>query len=169
MKQMNSKNVRVLGLAPSSYGYGFAVMEGESVLIAWGVKTVKRGNKNVRSLAHVENLIAHYRPSVLAIEDTRPRETRRSARIRTLMEKIVTLAKDERVKVARYSRKQVSLGLLSDERGTKHAVAQYLANRFPRELALRLPPKRRAWDNDDPRMDIFCAVALAEHCLRGRE
>jgi hypothetical protein len=71
--------------------------------------------------------------------------------------------------VKRYSRKQVNLAFLSDERGTKHALAQYLAARFPEELSSRLPPKRRLWTSDDCRMDIFDAVALAEHCLRNGE
>jgi len=143
-------------------------MEGENALVDWGVKTVKGGDKNARSLSHVGNLIAHYQPNVIAIEDTRTKSSRRSARIRALIEEIVILAKDENIKVKRWSRKQVNLGFLSDEQGTKHALAEYLAARFPKELTLRLPPKRRAWESDDSRMDIFNAVALAEHFLRGR-
>jgi len=40
-------------------------------------------------------------------------------------------------------------------------VAQTLAAQFPVELGKRLPPKRRPWMSEDPRMDIFDAVALA--------
>jgi hypothetical protein len=169
MKNLRSKYGRVLGIAPSSYGCGFAVMEGENKLVDWGVKTVKGGAKNARCLSNVVNLVAHYRPTVIAIEDTRPKGSRRSARIRALIEKIVIMAKDEKIKVERYSRKQVNLGCLADEHGTKHALAEYLAGRFPDELRSRLPPKRRLWASDDCRMDIFDAVALAEHFLRSRE
>jgi Holliday junction resolvasome RuvABC endonuclease subunit len=169
MKNLRSKYIRVLGVAPSSYGCGFAVTEGENTLVAWGVKTVKGGNKNARCLSNVGNLIAHYQPTVIAIEDARSKGSRRSSRIRALIEKIVVMAKDEKIKVKRYSRKQVNLAFLSDERGTKHALAQYLAARFPEELSSRLPPKRRLWTSDDCRMDIFDAVALAEHCLRNGE
>jgi len=63
----------------------------------------------------------------------------------------------------------LKIGFLSDEHGTKHALAEYFANRFPKELISRLPPKPKAWDNEDSRMDIFDAVALAEHFLRNRE
>ena len=169
MKNRHATNIRVLGLAPSSYGCGFAVMEGKSALVAWGVKTAKGGDKNARSLSHVGNLIAHYKPHVIAIEDTRPKTSRRSRRIRALIAEIVIMAGDEHIRVKRYSRKQTNLGFLSDERGTRHALAEHLAGRFPEELASSLPPKRRAWDSDDPRMDIFDAVALAEHFLRSRE
>ena len=166
MKNLHATNIRVLGLAPSSYGCGFAVMEGKSALVAWGVKTAKGGDKNARSLSHVGNLIAHYKPHVIAIEDTRTKTSRRSRRIRALIAEIVIMAGDENIRVRRYSRKQVNMGFLSDERGTKHDVAEYLAGRFPEELASSLPPKRRAWDTDDYRLDIFSAVALAEHFLR---
>jgi Holliday junction resolvasome RuvABC endonuclease subunit len=167
MKNLRSKKIRVLGLAPSSYGCGFAVMEGESILVAWGNKTVKGKGKNARSLSHLGNLIAHYHPNVIAIEDTRPKSSRRSARIRTLIEKIVIMARDEKIRVKRYSRKQVNTGFLADERGTKHALAECLSARFPKELTFQLPPKRKLGDSEDPRMDMFDAVALAEHFLRG--
>jgi hypothetical protein len=40
-------------------------------------------------------------------------------------------------------------------------LATAVAQRFPDELAARLPPKRKAWASEDARMDIFEAVALA--------
>jgi hypothetical protein len=169
MKNLHSKNIRVLGIAPSAYGCGFAVMEGENKLVDWGVKSVRGGNKNARCLSNVGNLIALYRPNVLVMEDTRAKGARRSVRIRALIDEIVIMAKDEKIKVKRCSRKQVNLDFLSDEQGTKHALADYLAARFPKELALHLPPKPRLWTSDDCRMDIFDAVALAEHLLRSRE
>jgi hypothetical protein len=168
MKNLRSRNIRVLGIAPSAYGCGFAVMEGENTLADWGVKTVRGGDKNARCLSNVGNLMAHYRPNVIAIEDTSARGSRRSARIRALIEEIVTLAKDEKIKVKRCSRKKMNLDFLSNERGTKYALADYLAARFPKELTFRLPPKRRLWTSDACGMDIFDAVALAEHCLRSR-
>ena len=56
---------------------------------------------------------------------------------------------------------QVRTQLLRDSKGTKFAVAQMLASKYPTELGLRLPPKRRPWMSEDPRMDIFDAVSLA--------
>jgi hypothetical protein len=32
---------------------------------------------------------------------------------------------------------------------------------FPEELSFRLPPKRKPWDSEDPRMGMFEAIALA--------
>lgn len=163
-----SKHIRVLGIAPSSYGCGFALIEGESILVDWGVKKVK-GDKNARCLSHVGNLIAHYEPNVIAVEDTRSKGSRRGSRVQALIQEIARMAENEKIKVKRFSRKQLSIGFLSNEHGTKHDMALHLATRFPDELGPQLPPKRRTWENEDYRMDIFAAVALAEHFLRGRE
>jgi hypothetical protein len=51
--------------------------------------------------------------------------------------------------------------LLGDVKGTKHEMAELLAQKFPAELAARMPRKRRAWENEDGRMDMFDAVGLA--------
>jgi hypothetical protein len=63
--------------------------------------------------------------------------------------------------VALFSQKQVRRVFLGDAGGTKHALAEVIAERFPEELGLHLPPKRRPWMNEDSRMGIFDAVALA--------
>ena len=168
MTKNRKKNLRVLGIVASSRGIGFAVMEGNSVLVDWGVKTVK-GDKNARSLSNVANLIDHYRPSAIALENTRSDGSRRRSRVQALTHEIVEMAKAENIKVKQFSRKQLNLALNRDGAGTKHALAEYVASRFPDELNFRLPPKRKCGMNEDGRMDIFDAVALAEHCQRNME
>jgi Holliday junction resolvasome RuvABC endonuclease subunit len=160
MNQIQSKHFRILAIAPSTRGFGFAVLEGQETLVDWGVKTVK-GDKNIQSLAKVEKLIAHYRPGVLVLEDAAAKNSRRSPRIKTLSQKIITMAAGRTVKVKLYSRDRVMKTFISDGERTKHALAEIIAKRFPEQLGSRLPPKRRPWMSEDYRMDIFDAVALA--------
>ena len=152
----------------SSRGIGFAVMEGKHILVDWGLKTVD-GNKNARLLSKVANLIKHYKPDAIVLENTHLKKSRRGLRVQALTQEIVALAQNEKINVKRFSRKQLNLAFVADRPGTKHALAEYFASRFPQELGLHLPRKRRSYDNEDCRMDIFDAVALAEHFLRGRE
>lgn len=168
MNHNRSRCVRVLGIAPSSRGFGFALMEAKNTLVDWGVKSVK-GEKNARSLAIIENLLKHYTPNAIALEDTRVKESRRSGRIQVLAEDIVALAKRRNIRVRRFSPKRLRQELLRNEEGTKHAQAEALAARFPEQLGCRVPRKRRAWTSADYRMDMFDAVALAEHYLRSRK
>ncbi len=157
---IQNKNVRVLAVAPLSRGLGYAVMEKADTLVASGNKAILR-DKNVGSLAWVEKFIRLYQPNVLALPNVNALDTRRSARIKTLHRKIVALASKHHLKVRLVSVTQVRVQLLGSSNGTKQAMAEMLAAKFPVELASRLPPKRRPWMSEDPRMDIFDAVGLA--------
>ena len=152
-----SHNIRCLAIAPSTRGFGFAVLEGEK-LVDWGVKPVT-GNKNARSLAKAEELLALYQPALLVLEDAE--STRRSRRIRKLHTQLVALAKQHKVKVKVLTRAKVRATFFAEGEGTKHALATILAERFTEELQFRLPPKRRAWTSEACGMGIFDAVALA--------
>jgi Holliday junction resolvasome RuvABC endonuclease subunit len=159
MRKILPKHPRILAIAPSTRGFGFAVLEGLDTLVDWGVKSVK-SDKNPQSLAKVEELIVHYQPDVLVLEDTSTKHSRRSTRIRALSRKIFAAAAIHKVSVALFSQDQVRRVFFGDGQGTKHALAEILASRFPEELSSRLPPKRRPWMSEDSRMGIFDAVAL---------
>jgi len=79
------------------------------------------------------------------------------------------MAESEHIKVKRFSRKQLNLAFVPDRPATKHALAEHFASHFRKELGFRLPPKRKCGMNEDCRMDMFDAVALAAHFLEGRE
>lgn len=154
------KQLRILAIAPSTRGFGFAVLEGQEPLVDWGVKAV-HGDKNQQCLVKLTELIAHYRPEVLVLEDVANTESRRSARIKALGRRLLTLAARLEVRVAVLSRQQIKRVLFADGEGTRYELAELLARRFPVELGPRLPPKRKPWKSEDARMDLFAAVALA--------
>ena len=157
---IQNKNVRVLAIAPLSRGLGYAVMEGPDKFVACGNKAILR-DKNAGALAWVNRFMQFYQPDVLVLPNVTAADTRRAARIKTLHRQIVAWAGKKNVKVRLVSVTQVRTQLLGDSKGTKFAVAQMLAAKYPTELGLRLPPKRRPWMSEDPRMDIFDAVSLA--------
>ena len=136
------------------------MLEGHKLLVDWGVRTVE-GNKNAGSIEKVAEMIAHYNPHVMVLEDTVTKGSRRSPRIKALTKRLIAVAESRAIKVALFSRKQVRRVFFGDAGGTKYALAEIIAQRFPEELGFRLPPKRRPWMSEDSRMDIFDAVALA--------
>jgi len=131
------------------------------MLVDWGVKTVKSGDKNVRSLKKVKELIAHYQPGVLVLENASAKNSLRSPRIRKLCRQISKLAARHKVSVKLFSRDQVMKTFIADGQGTKYTVAEIVAKRFSDELSQKLPPERKLGDSEDSRMSIFDAVALA--------
>jgi Holliday junction resolvasome RuvABC endonuclease subunit len=178
MNTINPKQFRILAIAPVTRGFGYAVLEGQDTLVNWGVKTVKgKGNKNAKSLPKVEELIAHYQPGVLVLEDASAKGSLRHPRIRRLCQQIIKVAATHKVSVKLFSREQVMKLLIPDGQGTKHALAEIVANRFPEQLGSKLPPKRKAWMREHYQMGIFDAVGLAlmlrkyhaEHCLEKNE
>ena len=154
------KEFRTLAISLSSRGFGYAVMEGNSRLVAYGNKIIQK-NKNARVLHHVEKTIARYRPSILAVPNVTAKGTYRHLRIKELQRKVIALAKRHKIKVVKLSKKELRNALLGNEHGSKYEMAELLAKRFPDELASRLPSRRKAWKSEDARMDTFDAVVLA--------
>jgi Holliday junction resolvasome RuvABC endonuclease subunit len=160
MNRTQPKHPRILAIGPSTRGFGFAVLEGQKTLVDWGAKSVK-GDKNSQCLMKVNEMIGHYQPEVMVLQDHSSEHSRRCSRIRELIQGIAALASSEGIKVALFSDKQIKRMLFAEGKGTKQDLAEILARRFPEELADRLSPKRRAWMSEDYRMCIFDAVALA--------
>jgi len=127
------KYPRILAIAPSSRGFGFAVLEALDTLVDWGTRSVKR-DKNSGCILKVKKLITHYRPDVVVVENTSIKPFRRSARIRALTTRILRLAESHGVTAVSFSRKQVRQAFFADGEGTKYALAEIIAKRFPEEL-----------------------------------
>jgi Holliday junction resolvasome RuvABC endonuclease subunit len=160
MNSLRPNNIRVLAIAPSSRGFGFAVLEGPDTLSDWGVK-VAHHDKNAHALAQVKDILDHYAPSVIVLEDCTAKDSRRHARIQKLIREIVSLAKEQNISTELYSRAQVRCAFSANCSATKEEIAEAIAERFPVELEFRLPPHRQPWMSEDYRMSIFDAVAFA--------
>jgi hypothetical protein len=158
MNQM-SERFRILAVSLSSRGFGYAVMEGNDRLIYFG-KKIFTGEKNAKSLTQIDKLIIRSQPNVLALHDVKAEGTRRDPRIKALHRRVVALGKKHKIKVVKISGIELRTALLGNPKGTKHEMAELLAKQFPDELASRLPPKRRFYDSEDARMDIFDAGGL---------
>lgn len=160
MNRINAKQFRILAIAPSGRGFGYCVMEDE-VILECGYKGARR-NKNQRSVSKIEKLMNQFSPSCLVLPDVNASGCRRAPRIKELHRLVLGLGAQHKCKTTLFSGKKLRGKLLNDEKGTKHEMAEMLADRYPVELAGKLPPKRRAWENEDARMDLFDAVGLAE-------
>ncbi len=162
-----TRELRVLAIDPTTRGFAFAVMEGPHDLIDWGVKSV-RPAKQARCLVGVAAQITFFAPSVIVLEDTSKRGSRRCRRIRRLIEAIRNLAARAGVRTRLVSRRQVRNTFAASGATTKHQIAVAIAEQLP-ELADRLPPYRTSWMSEDYRMNIFDAVALALAFFAPRE
>lgn len=160
MTQIRKKKFRILAVSPSVRGVGFAVLDADGTLADWGVKLIK-GSKNAASLAKIEKLVAENEPHLLVLEDALARGSFRSPRVRKLFKTVTGMAKGRGVAVKAYSREQYLRILLSDGKHTKQNAAEFIAKKYPDQLATQLPPKRKPWQTENYQMPTFVAVALA--------
>jgi len=159
MNQTASEKIRILAIALTARGFGYCVMENQ-VILESGNKGVE-GNKNSQSVFKIEKLLKQFLPSILVLQDVNAAGCRRAPRIKTLHRQIIELAASRKIKVSLFSGKMLRIALVGDVKGTKHEMAEFLAKKYPIELAGKLPPKRRLWENEDGRMDMFDAAGLA--------
>ena len=134
-------------------------MEGQRTLVDWGVKGTRLDKKS-ETLKKVTELIGHYRPRVLIVEDCRAAGSRRCVRVRHLLNDIHCLAAQEGVRSRKIPPCAAKKVFLAFHAKTKHEIAQVIAAQLP-ELAARLPRYRKPWMSEDYRMAIFDAAALA--------
>jgi Holliday junction resolvasome RuvABC endonuclease subunit len=150
---------RVLAIDPTSRGFGFVVLEGQRTLVDWGVKGA-RSNKKSETLRKVSELIMHYHPRVLVMEDCQASGSRRCKRVRHLLNDIRDLAAKEGLKCRSISSIAVKKVFLAFHAATKHEIARAIGTQLP-ELAAQLPRYRKPWMSEDYRMAFFDAAAFA--------
>ena len=148
-----------LAIVPTSRGFGFIVFENPDLPMDWGVKDV-RANKLRDCLLKARVLMHMLQPSVLVVEDTDHPSSRRSKRVKIVIEKFAELAQQRGITVVRCSRHDMLdvFGRLGAR--SKDDVAAVVARMVP-ELAPRLPARRRIWESEHYAMAIFEAAALA--------
>ena len=148
----------VLAVQPYTRGFAFTLFEAPHSPVDWGLKVIRDGDQNALSIAALEKLIKVWRPDILLLMEASKKASSPSDRVlelRALIEKIaITLG----LPVQRYSRddirKTFARGALS-----RYHMAQELSGDIP-ALSEQLPPPRKVWNPEDPRMHIFDAAGL---------
>lgn len=146
---------RVLAIYPCQTGFGFAVVERTRRLLDWGEAELGR-NTDDEFAARVALEIARCRPDALVVEDARG--TRRGLKAQRRGRAALSLAERVGVANAIVSSHELRLALALAPDATKHGVASRLCELHP-ELVPHMP-RQSIWQKD-PKMNVFCAVALA--------
>lgn len=157
MTSRNPNPTRVLAIDPTSRGFGYVVFETPTTPVDWGGKVIRQQEES-KILAKVLELIRHYRPKIIVLEDHRG--SRRCARVQSLLDGVCRLATTEGIKSRCFPVSRVKKVFRTFSANTKHEIALAIAQQIP-ELAPRLPRYRKAWMSEGYGMAIFDAAALA--------
>ncbi len=159
MKGLTQK--RILCLHAITRGFAYCVFDAPGQLLDYGIKHLKRGDKNAESISLIERLITRFDPHGIVLEDVTDIHSKRTGRIRTLYRQIESLADRANLEVYAYPWPIVFKVFGEYMPKTCHDIAIQLSMILP-ELARRLPPKRKPWLPLDPRQAIFDAAALGQ-------
>lgn len=149
----------VLALYPSTQGLAFALFEDTLSLIDWGTTAMSGDIKNEHCMQFTKRLMERYVPDVIVIQDTDQAGTRRNERIRALYRSFISLAQISNIDVVRYGRPDVDNAFDAAGALTKQQRAELVAAMLP-ALSHKLPPVRKPWMSEHPRMPLFEAASL---------
>jgi len=152
-----ARHTCILSVYANARGFGFALFEGHLAPIDWGIVEVRGENRNRECVSRVSALFGRYAPAALVIRDVSGRVPRR---IRNLNEAIITLAETQGISICAYSRAQVRHCFEHLGAPTKQYIAEVIAKHIP-AFERYVPPVRKLWDSEHPRMGLFDAAALA--------
>ena len=155
----NQKRVLALDVRPRSFGY--AVFEGPTLLLDWGVQSFRHGRNAVRIplATKIAALLEDFQPSVVVAKEPPSRKKVNRARTRKVLELVRHKASLRGIRTRVFRRQTSRNPFGGEERLTKDKTATVLAERFA-ELRPVLPPKRKFYESEDYRMSIFDAAAL---------
>ncbi len=158
MNWADTRRELVLGVYPTSRGFGWVVLEGPFAVVESGLHHALKA-KNAGCVRALERIVARLKPSTLVLEAFDGHSSIRSARIRRLCLEFVNLAADRGLGLAVHSRDEVRATFAGVEARTRDEIAAAVARTLP-ALAYRLPKKRAPWESEDRRLSIFSAAAV---------
>ncbi|WP_307352210.1 hypothetical protein [Caulobacter ginsengisoli] len=148
----------VLAVYPTARGFGWACFDGPFTLFESGLHSVSK-DKNAACLRKIEGLLERLKPETLVLEAFDKGSSLRSGRIRRLSLSIVTLAADQGLELAVFTKADVQAAFAGVGARTRHEIALAIGRHLP-GLAYRTPKDRKNGDSEDKRLSIFNAAAL---------
>ena len=154
MLHLNEK--RILAIDLRSRSFGFAVFEGPTQLLDWGVRSFRQGvnEPTIPASEKLAALMDDSSPSTIVLRKG-DSETKKRAEMRNALARE---AAKRRISIRLLSRNSVK-NAFPDCNRNKYTIAAAIVKQLP-ELAPRLPSLRKIWKSEDYRMSIFDAAAL---------
>ncbi len=149
-----------LAIHPTSRGFGWVAFEGPFSPYAWGSVGARGAGKNVRCLRRIEKIIDRLTPETVVLEAFERDSSSRRTRITNLCRGIVALASAQSIDVAVYTFGDVRYTFAHAGARSRQEIAEAVARQLPAFQRL-VPRKRRPWDSEGYRMQLFSAAALA--------
>ena len=127
--------------------------------VDWNVSIIRK-DRNATAVHRIALLFERLHPSEIILEQFEGEPSRRHARIRHLYRSIVRLAKKHGIEPRILAREAVEAVFADFKAKTRYEIAKVIAGKID-SFAHLLPPERKPWLPEHPRMSLFSAAALA--------
>lgn len=158
-----AEGTRLVGISVRAHSFGFVVIEGRLALDC-GVRTCYRAQFDDCLGDRFARILRTYHPASVIILSARSDV----AKLKTMSTRNAIKNAATRSKIPTVQIRSTTLHrhFAPYHAATKHEIAIVVAQIFP-ELAWRLPPKRKPWQNEHYSMSIFAAAAaVIVHAFR---
>src|ERR1700728_2861110 len=157
----NQRDRRILTIALRSRRFAFSVFEGPDKLLDWGVVFYPLNNSAQHTAAskRIASLFTQFAPSEVVVGRARLLNTREGSGVRPILRSLRDEASSRLIPLCFMRRPELNEVFLRFNVRSKHEIASMVAHAFP-ELLWKLPPKRKIWESERPRMATFDAIAL---------
>ena len=159
MTQSTQRKNIVYAIYPNANGFGFVYLDSPRNLLDYGTVRINPIS-NMKVLKRLKKSFDYLKPSIVIIQDPDGNASRSGRRVHRLIDKIISLANEEKLKVVLYSRDQIRDVFEQFGAVTKYEIAKVILTEF-KELELREPKKRKTWQSESHNMPIFDALSLA--------
>ena len=154
---MKSRDERIIAVDFRGRSFGFAVFEGPSRTLDWGVKSFRRGVNAVKIPANEKfaALLDYFSPDAVVLRDRgRDGNTKRGE----MRDAVLGEAAKRQIPTRLLSRLAVK-NAFADASRNKYTIAASVVERLP-ELAAMLPTAHRIWMSEEYRLSVFDAAAV---------
>jgi hypothetical protein len=141
--------------------FGYAVFEGHRILRDSGLRVYRAVGEVEAAMAtkRLVGLLESFSPSAIVVKKERWERAQFSFHIKSLVEVMTKVATAYSIPILLLGDNDVRQTFRNMGCETRDEIAAVLARIFP-DLYWKMPPKRRAWQSEHPRMAIFDAIAL---------
>jgi hypothetical protein len=151
---------RLLALEVRLSKLGFAVFEGPTNLLDWGVRSFEKGSKALPSSVsdRLGVLFAFYEPFAVVIRSRNYHLRAHERSQRKIMKIIKSESRRHSMKFTIVTVKQVRNAFSKNGEICKHDIAMLITDQF-QELSWKLPRRRKAYQSELAAMLVFDAAA----------
>jgi len=140
---------------------GYAVFQGHRTLLDWGQRVYPAVGEVEHALAlrRLSKLLEMVRPNVVVLKRERWDRAQMDTHLANVMTAVEDEARRHSVPICLIDENVVRSTFSTFGCETRRDIAAVAASIFP-ELLPSVPPKRKPWQAEHPRMSVFDAIAL---------